>query len=103
MKTFNQKREVRGPRSFSDKKTEMHRAKCYECGVSCEVPFRPTGGKPVYCSNCFAGKEDSGFSPRTSSRSKVSLEDINAKLDLILKVLSPKTNQQKVSSYKKRY
>lgn len=44
---------------------EMHRATCAQCGASCEVPFKPTGDKPVYCSNCFRGKEDSA--PRRSS------------------------------------
>lgn len=32
----------------------MHRATCAECGSSCEVPFKPTGEKPVYCSACFS-------------------------------------------------
>jgi CxxC-x17-CxxC domain-containing protein len=97
MNNFNQKRNVRGSGGFSGGKTEMHRTKCSECGVSCEVPFRPTGGKPVYCSECFAKKEDSNFSPRSSSgnRSKVSLEDINYKLDLILKTLKPRGDRSK--------
>jgi CxxC-x17-CxxC domain-containing protein len=34
----------------------MHRATCAECGNSCEVPFKPTGEKPVYCSTCFANR-----------------------------------------------
>lgn len=38
----------------------MHQATCAECGASCEVPFKPTGDRPVYCSNCFKGKEASG-------------------------------------------
>ena len=37
---------------------EMFEAVCSECGDKCEVPFRPTGDKPVYCSNCFGGKRD---------------------------------------------
>ncbi|MFA6271651.1 MAG: CxxC-x17-CxxC domain-containing protein [Patescibacteria group bacterium] len=37
----------------------MHKAVCSECGQSCEVPFKPTGNKPVYCSNCFKGKDKS--------------------------------------------
>ena len=37
----------------------MHKATCNECGKSCEVPFRPSGDKPVYCNDCFAGKRDS--------------------------------------------
>lgn len=32
---------------------EMHKAICDNCGKECEVPFRPTQGKPVFCSNCF--------------------------------------------------
>ena len=37
----------------------MHRATCSECGNSCEVPFRPTGEKPVYCNDCFGSKRAS--------------------------------------------
>ena len=32
---------------------EMHKATCSECGEECEVPFKPTEGKPVRCSECF--------------------------------------------------
>jgi len=32
---------------------QMHDAVCSECGVQCEVPFRPSGDKPVYCRECF--------------------------------------------------
>ena len=39
----------RGPR-------EMHKAVCTECGKECEVPFKPTEGKPVFCRECFAKK-----------------------------------------------
>jgi CxxC-x17-CxxC domain-containing protein len=37
----------RGPR-------EMFTATCSNCGKEASVPFRPTSGKPVYCSDCFA-------------------------------------------------
>jgi len=39
----------RGPR-------EMHKAVCSECKKECEVPFKPTEGKPVFCRECFAKK-----------------------------------------------
>jgi len=32
---------------------EMHKAVCSDCGQECEVPFKPTEGKPVYCRDCF--------------------------------------------------
>ena len=41
-----------GNRGFGGPK-EMFRAVCDECGRDCEVPFRPTGARPVLCSSCF--------------------------------------------------
>jgi CxxC-x17-CxxC domain-containing protein len=32
---------------------EMFSATCSSCGKEARVPFRPTNGKPVYCSDCF--------------------------------------------------
>lgn len=32
---------------------EMFNATCSSCGREARVPFRPTNGKPVYCSDCF--------------------------------------------------
>ncbi len=32
---------------------EMFDATCSNCGKDAKVPFRPTNGKPVYCSDCF--------------------------------------------------
>lgn len=32
---------------------ELFPAQCAECGVETKVPFRPTQGKPVYCSDCY--------------------------------------------------
>lgn len=35
---------------------EMFPATCAECGAETEVPFRPTGERPVYCRDCYAKK-----------------------------------------------
>ena len=32
----------------------MYDAVCARCGKPCKVPFKPTDGRPVYCSECFA-------------------------------------------------
>jgi len=37
-----------------DNDREMHKAVCSDCGKDCEVPFKPTEGKPVRCKDCFA-------------------------------------------------
>jgi len=37
-----------------DSERQMFKAKCSDCGADCEVPFKPTEGKPVRCRDCFA-------------------------------------------------
>jgi CxxC-x17-CxxC domain-containing protein len=32
----------------------MHDATCASCGVSTQVPFRPSGDRPVYCRDCYS-------------------------------------------------
>jgi CxxC-x17-CxxC domain-containing protein len=48
-----------------DAPREMHKAVCAECGDSCEVPFKPSGDRPVLCSNCF---KNSGRGEERSER-----------------------------------
>jgi cold-inducible RNA-binding protein len=44
-----------GGGSYGDRpQREMFDATCSECGKTAKVPFRPTSGKPVYCTDCFA-------------------------------------------------
>ncbi len=47
-------------KNFNDRdnrdRVPKHQAVCAKCGKTCEVPFKPTGDKPVYCSECFKGK-----------------------------------------------
>jgi len=77
-----------GPRSFdsnrgarpSDRfgRPAMHSAVCADCGQSCEVPFKPTGDKPVYCNNCFgkkAGFDNNRFERRDSERPSFRRDD----------------------------
>ena len=35
---------------------EMHSVVCAECGVTTEIPFLPTAGRPVFCRDCFANR-----------------------------------------------
>jgi CxxC-x17-CxxC domain-containing protein len=48
-----------GRRDFG-RPQEMHDAICSNCGKACQVPFRPTGEKPVYCRECFAKMRPEG-------------------------------------------
>jgi len=44
------RREFR-PRNFGPR--QMHKVTCSECGIECEVPFKPIEGRPVYCKDCY--------------------------------------------------
>ena len=90
---------------------EMHRAVCDECGKDCEVPFRPSGDKPIFCSDCFE-KRDGGGSRRPSRRDSrgsgapkdntnkqmlEQLSSLNSKLDRVLAVIEAKVEKKPVS------
>ena len=73
----------RGPR----REIEMTKVICSSCGEECEVPFKPTSDKPVYCSACF---EKEGPDKRGSGSDKNSSKDfdiIKEKLNKIMKAL----------------
>lgn len=46
----------------------MYDAICSKCGKPCQLPFKPTGERPVFCSNCF-DKQAGKTSARTGERS----------------------------------
>jgi CxxC-x17-CxxC domain-containing protein len=37
----------------------MFSATCSSCGQEAQVPFQPSGDKPVYCSTCFEQRRGS--------------------------------------------
>jgi len=41
---------------------EYFKTKCSDCGNECEVPFKPTQGRPVYCRDCFKKHQPEGRS-----------------------------------------
>lgn len=76
---------------------EMHKTVCDDCGKNCEVPFKPTGDKPVYCSDCFGNEGRSGRG--SSSRPEQPNNEISEKLDKIIDLLErmvPEDKKKKV-------
>lgn len=45
---------------YSGGAREMHKATCAECKNECEVPFKPSGDRPVYCKECFSKRKEGG-------------------------------------------
>ncbi len=37
----------------------LHKTVCADCQKDCEVPFKPTGERPVYCKECFSKRKSS--------------------------------------------
>jgi len=73
---------------FNSNEKRMHRAVCSKCGDNCEVPFKPSSDKPIYCSECFGGGDKDGKSNQGGSGNK-QLESLHAKVDRILEILAP--------------
>ncbi|MFC2021924.1 CxxC-x17-CxxC domain-containing protein [Chloroflexota bacterium] len=42
-----------GNRSYSSTPRQMFPVKCATCGQDTEVPFEPSGDRPVYCRDCY--------------------------------------------------
>lgn len=70
--------------NFGDRDSEMYDAVCDNCGKDCEVPFKPTKGKPIYCDECFGNSKE-----KDTDQLRSEFELLNKKLDIILKILSP--------------
>jgi CxxC-x17-CxxC domain-containing protein len=93
---------------------------CSECGVDCQVPFRPSGDKPVLCSDCFrneGGGRDRGGdrggnrrdfdkparrddfkAPREDHSAKNEVfKEMNTKLDTLISILERAFPKKKVT------
>ncbi len=111
-----------GKRDFYKRELSLYDAVCDQCGKDCQVPFKPSRDKPIYCSDCFekrGGKEGRPgqrrskgrpFGKREQSRPQnkndtatlkltEEIKTLNLKLDAIINLLS--TKEKKSSSAKK--
>ncbi len=67
----NNKRHGAGPRRDTREgggSDELFSATCSECTKRCDVPFRPSPNKPVYCSACFGMKKSANESRDSGNR-----------------------------------
>jgi len=110
-----------GRKSFGDRKfggrgvfsrgdrggRQMYSAICSNCGKDCQVPFNPSGDKPVYCSDCFEKmgnrsekrpfvRHDDNDRSSSEDKYKFHLESIGNKLDKIIDLLQTKDTESSV-------
>ena len=86
----------------------LHRATCSTCGQNCEVPFRPSEDRPVFCKNCFDKNDTSAKGGRFDKRDggsrsfstsntpdpriddlKKQIESLSYKVEKLIKMLQP--------------
>ena len=66
---FNQNRYDRGRQDNGPRERTYTRAICADCGKECEIPFKPSGGRPVYCKECFSKhRKDNPFDANRGNR-----------------------------------
>ena len=65
----NQNRDFRQSQGQDHARHEkmLFQTVCAECQKECEVPFKPTGGRPVYCKQCFTARNGGEHSPKTNN------------------------------------
>jgi CxxC-x17-CxxC domain-containing protein len=89
-----------GRKSMFAEEKKMFSAVCSKCGHNCELPFKPSGDRPVFCSTCFSEENSGHDSSRRENSSREDrgldqkLEAISAKLDMILKMLNSKPSSE---------
>jgi CxxC-x17-CxxC domain-containing protein len=54
----------RGERNNSFRERSFTKVTCSDCRKECEVPFKPSGDRPVYCKDCFAKRKENRGEPR---------------------------------------
>lgn len=68
-----------GNRRDGDRReVSMHKAICDKCHKSCEVPFKPSNDKPIYCNDCFGDKRGND-APRRDFKNRDSGRDFGNK------------------------
>jgi CxxC-x17-CxxC domain-containing protein len=58
------------PSSSNRGAREMFSATCASCGKEAQVPFQPSGDRPVYCSDCYQDHRGSPSGSRSRGRGR---------------------------------
>lgn len=106
MRDFRRDNRSNRKRTFGKRdmdRPQFYSATCANCGRECEVPFKPTGSKPVLCRDCYRnnnGSDNRNFERRDNDRPRfenreqsqpnyqAQLDELNTKVDKILEILT---------------
>lgn len=84
----------------------LHKAVCADCKKQCEVPFKPSGERPVYCKECFSKRKSGGpfNKARPDNRPRVILPPQTAHVNKpqVIEKKKPVAKKKAVSKKKKK-
>lgn len=52
--------DAAAPAGTDQQGRQLFDVKCAECGKQTQVPFKPSGDRPVYCRDCYMKRKGSG-------------------------------------------
>ena len=90
---------------FNDGPREMHKATCSSCGKECEVPFRPSADRPVYCKVCYSARKNKTIStPKLESKPKeaVPVQPLHTEKPPVVKPAAHKGKKKPAKKIKKK-
>ena len=83
-----------GTRENNYRERILHKTICADCRKECEVPFKPTGDRPVYCKDCFSKRKAAGILLKNRPGETVPAQ--------VLHIDKPKPAQKKKTVSKKK-
>ncbi|MBF0122232.1 MAG: hypothetical protein HQL21_02340 [Candidatus Omnitrophica bacterium] len=74
---------------------QMHQATCADCKKECEIPFKPSGERPVYCKECFSRRR-SGNAPKVVVENNLKeVAVIPAAIPVVMNIPEPLVKEKK--------
>lgn len=81
----NAPRQDKERQGYHSRGRHFTRVICADCNKECEVPFKPSAGRPVYCKECFSSRKGNSVStPKQDNR-----------LEEVARAQAPSFNRQK--------
>jgi CxxC-x17-CxxC domain-containing protein len=80
----------------------MFRATCADCKKECELPFRPTGDRPVYCKECFQRRKVGNTLKVTTDYKPKDALPVQSVIKAAVNIPQPPAKEKRKSSKTKR-
>jgi CxxC-x17-CxxC domain-containing protein len=80
----------------------MFRATCADCKKECELPFKPSGDRPVYCKECFRQRKSGNTFKLTTDNKPQAAPPVQSVINAASHIPEPPVKEKKKPSAVKR-